>query len=303
MWIRADPKGRSNFKYTTYTSLAVSIKGDTLPDDVYNRGIRINMTTKPDGMELADLDNCEEDDGEGDPTSPAMLRTELYAIKMYSTAMRDSANWAGDTRLIDFREQMKITKQHFTTKTESGQWMYAQILGMPLDSPQIRDRSRKIATTLYSVGLATHSEDSVIQMIIKQDEANKELTADTPEALTFMALYELVEEGWKSEGALNKKMSLPLFLMLLDKITTTQVAERYNLILTEQGNADREPVKTSRVTATLNALGLTYRRGVSNKSYMYPGDSIFIPNWLRCISKYIPRQLCRYSVLIEERVK
>jgi hypothetical protein len=140
-------------------------------------------------------------------------------------------------------------------------------------------------------------------MIINQDEANREITADTMESLTFLALLEVFEERWRAEGALYKHMTLALFTMLIDGITTTDVAERYNLILMEQGNADRDRVKTSRITATLNALGLTYKRGVSNKSYMNPKDPTFIPNWMRSLSKYAPRRLYQYNVLIAERMR
>lgn len=299
MWIRADPKGRHNHKYNTYTSMAISIRGDALPEDVYNRGIRINMTSMPEGTELEDIDFCEEDDEHG-PTSPAQLRTELYALKVYAAAYSNTPSWAGDKRLVNFSDEIIRTKQHFTQRMDNGQWMYSYILGMEPDAPQIRDRNRKIATTLYSIGLATMTERAIVEMIIKQDQANKEIAADTPEALTFAALKEILEARWKEEGALHKHMTPSLFCFLLDGITTTDVAKRYNEILQEQGNAPREPIPTSKVTARLNALGLSYKRGSGNKSYMDPKDANFTPNWMRCISKYDIRSLTKYRRLIDD---
>ena len=300
LWIRADPKGRSNFKYSTYTSMALSIKGDSLPDDVYNRGIRINMTTMPEGTELADISNSDEDDEWG-PTSPAQLRSELYALKIYAAAYSGSPTWEGDKRIVDFRENILQTRQHFTTRVETGQWMYSYVLGMDPAAPQIRDRNRKIASTLYSVGLATHTERAVVEMIIKQDEANKEIAADTPEALIFMALLELVDQRWKEEGPVYKTMTNGLFIVILNGITTTDVAWRYNEILQEQGNASRDPIPTTKVTARLNALGLVYKRGAGNRSYMDAKDPIFLANWMRCLSKYDPRSLGRYRWLIDDQ--
>ena len=302
MWIRADPKGRSNFKYSTYTSMAISIKGDSLPDDVYNRGIRINMTTMPEGTELMDISNCDEDDEWGE-TSPRQLRTELYSLKAFTEAYRNSpqyteGDWEKDG-IITFRDSILQTRQHFTQKMESGQWMYAYVLGMPAESPQIRDRNRKIASTLYSVGIKTKSERAVVEMIIQQDQANKEIAADTPEALTFMALLEVIDDEWKKMGPLHLKMTEGLFFAILKGTTTTDVANRYNLILMEQGNAGRDPEKTKAVTARLNALGLAFRRGAANKSYMDPEDSNFISNFIRCIMKYAPKNLARYRKLID----
>ena len=301
MWIRADPKGRSNFKYSTYTSMALSIKGDSLPDDVYNRGIRINMTSMPEGTELEDIANCDEDDEHG-PTSPAQLRTELYALKVYAAAYAESPNMEADARVVRFHDHILQTRLHFTQKTEEGQWMYAHVLGMDKEAPQIRDRNRKIASTLYSIGLATCTERAVVEMIIKQDEANREIAADTPEALTFMALLDIVDERWKMEGPLHKLMSNGLFIVLLNGITTTDVANRFNLILQEQGNASRDPVPTTKVTARLNALGLVYRRGAGNRSYMDAKDPVFVANWMRCLSKYDPRSMGRYRKLIDDLV-
>ncbi|MDR1404637.1 MAG: hypothetical protein LBJ20_03620 [Candidatus Methanoplasma sp.] len=300
MWIRADPKGRKNYKYKTYTSMAISIKGDTLPTDVYNRGIRINMTSVPEGTELADIMNCDEDDDVLDPISPLRLRTELYALKTYTAAWKDSGSFGGDPRIVNFKAKAEETRDHFTVRLDNGQWKYAFLLGMDGNAPQIRDRNRKIASTLYSIGLATNSEREVIEMIIKQDEANREIAADTPEALTFSSLLEIVEETWKQEGVLHKNMTMGLFYSILDGITTTQVARRYNLILTEQGNATKDPVLTNKVTANLNALGLVYRRGTSNKSYMNPRDPAFVANWMRCLSRYAPRHLAKYTALVED---
>jgi len=172
--------------------------------------------------------------------------------------------------------------------------------GLPEDSPQIRDRNRKIASTLYTVGMETLSDKEVIEMIIRQDGMNRETTADTPEALAFMALLDVIEEKWGPRHALHPTMTRGLFSDLVSDTTTREIADRYNLILVDQGNADREPVKTRVVTTYLTALGLERRFGTGGKSYMNPDDPYFISNFNRSMAKYAPRMQGRYKKLSEE---
>lgn len=42
-------------RYDTYTSIAISVNSDVLPEDVYNCGIRIGMSGLPDNVKLGDI--------------------------------------------------------------------------------------------------------------------------------------------------------------------------------------------------------------------------------------------------------
>lgn len=299
-FMRADPRGRSNFKYRVYTPLAISIRGDLLPEDVYNRGIRINTTGKPVELELADLKNSNDDDV-GGVCSPGTIRSVLYALKAITAKHSDDPTCSTKPELkgyvVNFSEYFDTTKQHFTEQMPDGQWLYAYVNSLPADSPRIRDRDRLISKTLYSIGLATNSEYGVISTIIKQAAMNREINADTQESLVFNALLDLIHDARLVEDdrlLYGNRGDIGALKATISQITTTDVARQYNHILDVQGNADRDPVKTKTVTATINALGLSYKRGTDNKSFLNPDDIFFIDNFNRCLYKYAPMSAHRY---------
>ncbi|MDR0522809.1 MAG: hypothetical protein LBG62_00025 [Candidatus Methanoplasma sp.] len=309
MWIRADPKGRGNYKYNTYTSLAVSIKGAALPEDVYNRGIRINMTAMPSGTELGDIECADEDDCSS-PDSPISIRTDLYALKLWTmknpvAPQPDPLDPAPEANphSADFHSHYNKMRSHFTQRTEDGRWMYAFVHDMPADSPQIRDRKRKIAGTLYTIGLATGTEDSVIRVILEQDKWNREIAADTPESLAFTALAELVEEEWGRMKNVYGRLTVPALCAILDGINTTMIADRYNDILADQGNAGRDRVQTKFVTSKIAALGLAFKRGNGNKSFLDPSEPRFVRNYVQNVYRWAPDRIGAYRHLDRDRAE
>ena len=125
---------------------------------------------------------------------------------------------------------------------------------------------------------------------------------DTPEAMAFISLMELVEESFNRTAGLNPLLNYSAFAAAVAGISTTDIANRFNLILEEQGNASREPVATKSVTAKINALGLKYERGEQNKSYMIPSPdfaSLFFDN----VKKYArsKTKIFRDIVKVEKR--
>jgi len=309
MWIRADPKGRSNYKYTTYTNIALSVKGDTLPEDVYNRGIRINMTVKPGGVELGDIECVDEDYLEEDCLDPSIkyctdnqapsnIRNQLYYLKLSTMHMQGRADRGDWPTYIDFRDEIARTKEHFTTK-KGGTWAYA-LANCIEDAPAISGRARRMASTLYSIGLKVGGETATVEALIKQGEEIKEVYADTPESLAFVSLINRIEHDWETiyGKVAHPIMTNGLFCSITEGISTVDVAREYNLILMEQGNAGRDQVQTKAVTAKLAALGLNYRRGTGNKSYMDPTAKGFISNFMISLSRYLPHAAHKYAKIV-----
>lgn len=297
-WVRADPKGRKNYRYRTYTHIALSIKGDTLPEDLYNRAIRINMTAAPSNIDLADVYNWKDDD-HGRDDSPDTIRTDLYRLKAYSTAWPAGSDHPVAKRSVSFTLPRLQANRDVTLRTEDGQWLYAYAHGLPDDSPTIRARDRNIANTLYAVGLATGSAGDVIALIVDNATAQRETILDTPEALTFVAMLELVEERWAPfKGVGGSTLRLEQFRAYMRDINTSDIAQRYNEILADQGNAGREPIPTKTVTAKLNAMGFAYGRSGGhggNKSWMKPDDPYFAGLFLRYLKTFCPERVADFN--------
>lgn len=276
-WIRADPRGRNNYVYNVYTSVAMCVKGMGLPEDVYNRGIRINMTAAPAHISLGDLDNWHEDVRDRD--NPDEIRSGLYRLKVWSMAYPDN------DAAVSFTKEKEETRKYVTAKLDNGQWFYAYVFGFPQQSPMIRGRDRNIAGTLLSIAQKTGGEIEIISEILRNKEGNQEVYMDTPEAVAFLSMMELVEEAHTAMGGLHPEMDYSTFAAAAASITTTDIARRFNEILDIQGNAGRDPVATKTVTAKINALGFKYERREQNKSFLVPSKD-FANLFLQNVKKY-----------------
>lgn len=297
-WVRADPKGRKNYRYRTYTHIAISIKGDSLPEDLYNRSLRINMTSAPSHIELRDVFNWREDDC-GEPESPDTIRTDLYRLKVWSSAYPREKYLDNDASISFLKERREATR-HVTQKLEDGRWMYAYVNGLPDDSPAIRARDRNIANTIYAVGLATGSAADVISVIVSNAESQREGVLDTIEAMTFTSMLELIDEA-HSACQFEPSMTTELFRHLVSRLSTSDVAARLNLILAEIGNAARDPVATRTITAKLNAMGFAYgRKGGrgGNKSWLRPDHPHFCGLFMRYLKMFCPERVEDFTEIL-----
>mgnify|MGYP000860844509 FL=1 len=305
-WVRADPKGRKNYRYRTYTHIALSIKGDTLPEDLYNRSIRINMTAAPPHITLADVFNWHEDD-RGRDESPDTIRTDLYRLKAHSAAWpADSTDLPIAKKTISFQAWRREATRDVTQKCENGQWLYAYVNGLPDDSPIIRARDRNIANTIYAVGLATGSGTDVISVIVDNAISQRETTLDTPEALTFVAMLELIDEQWTTYKGISPKITPELFRQFAARISTSDIAERHNAILADIGNAARDPVPTRTVTAKLNAMGFAYGRSGGhggNRSWLKPDDTYFQGLFVRYLRMFCPERVADFVPILVNKTE
>lgn len=292
-WVRADPKGRKNYRYRTYSHIALSIKGDTLPEDLYNRSIRINMVAAPSHVALDDVYNWREDDS-GRESSPDTIRTDLYRLMAYSRAHPEPDRALEVTKYtVNFAEERMMATRDVTIKTESGQYFYAYVNGLPADSPAIRARDRNIANTLYAVGLKVDTGTDIISVIVDNAKEQREAILDTPEALAYVSMVELIDEFWDADRLLYPEMDRKMFIDYVSRISTSCIAKRFNGILEEQGNAGRDPVHTRTVTAKINAMGFAYTRSGArggNKSWLVPTDPYFVDLFLRYLRVFTPER-------------
>jgi len=283
--IRADPKSQKIYKNKVHTHIAIAVKAEGLPEDVYNRGIRINMVGMPEGHRLGDIDSIREDEDIFDDLSPVNIRTVLYTLR-----------WAYlggvpfDSFFLDFRSVMEKTKRHLTEKVDKGewkgQWLYAYVNGIK-NAPEIRSRARNIASTLYTMGLMTLSGAPTIKMIADSVESNREIIIDTPEALTFMSMVDVI---FSRRGPMTGHLPITcdVFDDILKNVSTTDVAFAYNKILKDQGNASRDEVPTKTITSKIFALGFEYKRSRQNRSYFQPQHQNFKPFFMRYLRLWAP---------------
>ncbi len=290
-WVRLVPNGRNNI-FHTFTSMAMFVDdGQVLSKDLRDRGLTIMMSEAPGDFVLGDVYNIDEDDSSG-PSSPREIRRILHEMRMATVGEIN-----GNVHMIDFSEYMRITRQHLTQRHADGRWLYAHALDLPKDSPQIRNHDRNKATTMYSIALATNVSGSVINTILQNSGAMSD--EDKDEERVFMAYMQLAKERASDLYAGSDGLSMEQFRRLVRRISTNDIASRFNEILLKN-NPKRAPVPTRSVTEKLAALGFRYRSGTARKSWMDADDQYVRIAFLTCVRRYCPEELPMFMHIADE---
>lgn len=295
--VRADSKSQKIHKNAVFTHIALAVKAEGLPEDVYNRGIRINMIGVPEGVKLGDIYNLRDDDVMGE-LNPIGIRTDLYALRW---AYLGGVSY--DKFYLDFAKYMRTTDRHLDDVVEAGEWkgkpLYAFINEIR-DPPIIQSRAKNIALTLYSISQMTGSEKPTIKLIADSIKANREVIIDTHEAITFIALVDAFFAKRNVSYAYDKAKVVDdvVFDHVMRDISTTDVANAFNRILTEQGNAGRDPVSTKTVTSKILSLGFEYKRRTGNKSYFIPDAVNFKGYFMRYLKMWMPEEAKNFDLRV-----
>lgn len=277
--IRADPKTQEVYTYHPYTSMAISTRGAEQPHDVVNRAIRIPMLTMPEDIELSSLSWADVDDAGSDIT-PDALRADLYATKiLWEIHHHKHPEW------VQWDANIRTAVSHFTEMLPSGEWRYAYVCGIE-DGPRIWARQRDIATTLYSVAMECKYEHDTLRMIIESGQEIKESAENTMEAQVFKAFVDCILDVLKDAGVIT----IVPFTNVVSRITTREIAQRFNDNRFVEGNVENawEKISTKTITHTLKALGLEYSMGAAagRGSTMNPTARGFVTMFERYLKEY-----------------
>lgn len=295
-YVRAVPKTRDQVEIIrTYTNMALSVKGAEIAEDIVNRGIRIQMLTKPGEIELDDIGDAEED-LKDNPDGPESIRTRLYEIMLHERIPNDTYGVKDQTKL-HLGTWSKAMKDWLKTQDErSGRWKYAEVLDIK-NAPKINNRLKNIATTLLPIAMECKCAKDVMELIIEEEKNHKESSERSFEATVFQALVDCIlgEDEESTGGPIDGVWDRASFREIVRHITTKRVAARVNASMHEVGELDKyTTISTLRVTYTLKSLGIPYLMGRGSggrASTINPTATGFIELFLRELDMYDPESV------------
>jgi len=285
-YIRAVPKTRDEVEViNTFTNLALSIRGAEVPQDILNRGIRIQMLSKPQDIEVGSLGWADIDDM-GTDITPMSIRTDLYNLMMRSKLPpREEA--------LDLEPLVRRAMHALTTQLTNGVWEYAFLCGMK-HAPKVSNRQRDIASALLPIASASLCDLEIMQLILEEEEQNKESARNSREGGVFCALVDCIIEEAMKRSWIDKALPFDhkIFVETTRKITTRRIALTYNNNMHDSGDIkmfDQIPTRT--VTCALKTLGIAYTMGHgagSRASTINPTADGFLDLFERQLAAYDP---------------
>ncbi len=227
--------------YSVYSPIAIGLKNRLPKEDELNRSVMVQMLTKPSEAKI---------NRRIDKTAARLLRGRLLGLR-----------FKVQIGMIDL-EPLKV---------ESAKLAEREIPGK--DRPiTLDDRSIEIAAALLlpSLIIGGESKDSKVKAIFEVVASSQAFSddglKDTGEGRAFFAIQEVYrfQDGLEQTGMDGKK------LRNVSKMSTKAVAEQFNLDLINQGDDNREPVKTIVITGMIKSLGFNLKRGLHSQTFFDP---------------------------------
>ncbi|HEY3420617.1 MAG TPA: hypothetical protein VGK23_08710 [Methanomassiliicoccales archaeon] len=227
--------------YKVYSPLAIGLKNRLPKEDEVNRSITVRMLEKP-------------------PTAQVVRRIQKDAACLLR----------GRLLSLRFKVQTEMVKLE-PLKVEASKLAEREIPGKDR-TIILDDRSIETAAALLLPSLIVGGEsfrpkiDAVLGVVASSQEFSDEGLKDTDEGKAFYAIQAVYrfQDELDQTGMDGKK------LRNVSKMTTRAVAEQFNMDLSEQGDDNRDPVKTLRVTNMIKSLGFVLHRGAHSQTYFDP---------------------------------
>lgn len=278
----------SDYEYIpVYAPMCVSIRGQALPQDVLNRGIRVQMLPKPRDVRVESVHWTETWGAEDGGPTAAEIRTELYNLKLRSMLWQGRAD--AEAESLQMRPYVLRAVRDLTTRAEDGQWLYALSLGIPR-GPEIDNRQRDVAVTMLASAEALGVGRDVMERIIENEEVNEESRRGSLEGRVFRAAVDCILD--RIPDYMRSRITRAAFCDAARRVTTREIALEVNRAMMEEGEQQPyETVRTSQVTWTLKTLGMTYKVGQGagqRASTLDPQGAGFRDIFLRNVNAYDP---------------
>ena len=208
--------------------------GKTIPEEVINRSISITMFSQPDIELPMDLDHQELRE----------IRDELYTIR---------AMWIADPDRTHFESIHSQAKNELQNPK-----------GIVVDGIEYHfsNRCRDIMGTMYTVAKMAGIERTIVKAFGEMQDSVIDEEKDTNLGRTFMSIMKAAELYMYQNPAFTKITDV------LPNITTSEVADAYRRLLTEEGELGvNEKFSTRIVTNMIKDMGFGFTRDrYTNKS-------------------------------------
>lgn len=295
-YARAAPKTRTEYDIIkTYTSVMISVRGEEIPQDVINRGIRIQMMSKPPEVDLGNLRWVDHEDIDDD-ISPAKIRTALYTLKL-RVAYRIQE---GD--IPDMQAAAKQAMRNLSTRLPDGEWLYGRVYNID-GAPKVTNRQYDIATALLPIADLTLCGEDVMRLILAEETNYREAAINSMEGQVFRTVVDCIVDEAEKDHMIPKNAPLTrgAFRDVVSHLTTREIAARFNENMIAAGDQRITDLKeTRKITYTLKTLGLSYRMGAGaggRQTTLDPDDKNFVQTFMRHLNEYDPNNKWKFKAI------
>lgn len=284
--LRMIPETRNLEVSNVFAPTIITTRGNSLPEDVVNRGMNIELGKISDDTSLESLTYLDEVVWDNPLDSPLEICEDLHCLRLLTI---ESAQNPNAPRGIQFKRfRILATKGFRKVDSDSGLYQYAVVHDVP--SVPIRGRLEDVATFFTTIGMTTKSDREMITLVQERIEGVRLRNIDTPEGGLFNALLRLTIRDYLKINPIDfnprstDKPSFKLCKEVMSRISMQAIREEYKEALTAEGQPIAMSART--MTSQLTALGFKLRAGSGNKRFIVVDDPAFEENFLSAVSNY-----------------
>ena len=269
-----------------YTPVVYATRGDSVPEDIYNRGLSIRLGRLGNDSMVYSLNYLEDVPWEYPEDNPMEILEDLHCLKLLTESHKGTEYENHELGGIWFKRFRNIIKDQLTsTIPEIGGYKYAYVNDLP--SMPIRGRDMDRALLFATIGYTTKSERDMLSLIQQSIDGIRLRNIDSVEGGMFNAMLRLIMRGYKDSHPLDLKkteVSLRDCKEILNGITTKDIRDEYTASEKELGHT--VPYVANTLTARLKSLGFDTVDASGNLRKIDTGQKSFDKNFMTAIEMF-----------------
>ncbi len=279
---RLDNKGGySNIRHF-YTNIIMTLRGNDFNEDLRSRCVSFTLQMANGSFEPFDLSDVVDLPHDINPES---IRTDLFNLRI-TTIEEMQKGYREKGIFFDVFQQ--ITKRHFKETIDGSTFLY-ELYNKINTKKRIANRTRDIAGTLYSIGLATKSSKAIIEKIIENENDLVLTKNESIESVLAISLFEIIKDSYEVEtGDLGSysRIDYGQLVRICKTLSTRAIRDKYILMRQDEGWQEKDLENPNTLMAKFRLFRIPYKKGSQNKSYLDPTDPDFIRSFKNTLDAY-----------------
>ncbi|QHK16721.1 hypothetical protein JS82_00595 [Methanomassiliicoccaceae archaeon DOK] len=269
-----------------YTPVVYATRGDSVPEDICNRGLPIELGRLGNDSMVYSVNYLEDVPWEYPEDDPEMILEDLHCLKLLTESHRGTEYENLELGGIWFKRFRNIIKDQLTrTIPELGKYKYAYVHDLP--SVPIMGRDMDRALLFATIGCTTKSEREMLSLIQQSIDGIRLRNIDSVEGGMFNAMLRLIQRGYMDSHPLDVKkteVSLRDCKELLNRITTKDIRDEYTDRERDLGHS--VPYSATTLTTRLVSLGFDLKQAYGNHRRINTDAKSFDRNFLTAIETF-----------------
>lgn len=257
-----------------FTNIWMTLRGNDFNEDLRSRCIAFTLQMANGSFEPFDLSDVDDLPHEFNPLS---IRTDLYALKIQTIIeMEKGIREKG----VFFDSFMDMAKRHFK-EVQGSAYLYELYNGIETGK-RIANRTRDIANTLYSIGLASGSARAIIQKIIENENDLVTTKNEMIESVLALCLFDAIIERYQAYTGIvgtYQPIAYADFIRICKDVSTKEIRKKYANVRLEDGWQERDIENPHTIMAKFRLYRIPCKNGRQNLLFLNPADPNFLKNF------------------------